>query len=805
MSTRTHSSRPFILTALAAIALGLSLPPSQVNATGVAPNVREGSEIVMKDLRWPVFDQGTYYCFWYVSFFPESYGTFYGGIATKGENTAPGMFMSYWGNITNIHEGEYFYRHGYGAEGSKGGAHGKALFMEPNSWYRMVLRIFPPATRADKKTYVGWWVKDVAKNEWHTHSVVSIDTRATGVRGNSGFVEALAPESVHRAFERRLGYCRVDGKWFKSSTITTGSPQFFKLINDGTVLRYDKSQPDSPGAGTKIELTAKQSDAPTLDRPAIENAAVTVHENQLAAQWRIPRSASPQLGYKLEVFDNASAKGTPMAVFEDAAPHVLAKRLDLDRPAQSVRLTVTDIFDQKTSVTMAVGQSPPAAAKDSDKLRPGLKYTYYEAPSGTSWEQLPDFSQLTPAKQGIVKTIDDTVREDRDKLYALRYTGFIQAPRTGLYVLELGTCDGGRLSIDGRVVADNDGLHGTSVRQYPLALEAGLHSIELAYFKGSESYLADKILFAWEGPGQKTRKFTLGDFLCEDNSDTPAITMPAVAMSSNGVLKDNLVSLQPKIQSRGHRIAKVQFYRDRQLLSTAVNDPSTGDGNLTFRNLLPAGENNLWARLWYDDHCSVDSDVLRLKAENKTEGPWTFDTLGESMFPLAVRQDEGRISFRGDGFCFGHQPVSGDFTLTARVAEIGLSNDENGIHRSNWLGLYVQDNLRGPFSGHRFGVYCTAGGMVKGSADFPDLAGTYMGIPTLPADHRWLQLVRRGSRFVVHTSADGHSWQKAMDRITRTKQDVYAGIVFRSVPGKSRTLFYGAFENVTLTSDVSEE
>jgi len=112
----------------------------------------------MMDLRWPRWDEGTYYCFWYVNFFPNRYCTFYGGLATRGDKAPPGMFMSYWGGITNIHEGEYFYRHGYGAEGAKGGANGKPPFLRPGSWYRMVLRVFPPLRGGEKETYVGWWV-----------------------------------------------------------------------------------------------------------------------------------------------------------------------------------------------------------------------------------------------------------------------------------------------------------------------------------------------------------------------------------------------------------------------------------------------------------------------------------------------------------------------------------------------------------------------------------------------------------------------------------------------------------------------
>jgi len=112
----------------------------------------------MHDMRWPAWDQGTYYCFWYMKVFPQHLrgGTFYGGVATHGPESPPGMFMSYWGRLTNIHEGEFFYRHGYGGEGSSGGAHGKAVFLRPGAWYRFVMRVFPPTKDSDKETYVGW-------------------------------------------------------------------------------------------------------------------------------------------------------------------------------------------------------------------------------------------------------------------------------------------------------------------------------------------------------------------------------------------------------------------------------------------------------------------------------------------------------------------------------------------------------------------------------------------------------------------------------------------------------------------------
>jgi len=805
----------------AAIGMVLLCRAFEADATGWKPNVREGADIVMKDHRWPFWDAGTYYCLWYMSFVPSHprLGSFYGGVNTRGPGKPPGMFMSYWGEVRPVHEGECFYPHGYGAEGASGGAHGDAVFLRPGAWYRFVMRIFPPTRDRDKQTYVGWWVKDIEKNEWHTHSIVSLPAPATGFKGNSGFVEALAPHHVHRAFERRLGYCRVNGKWHKADTVTTRGPKFFKLIEGGTVLRYDRSEPDSP-AKEDTAFTTRQPDTPQLDPPAIEGATARVYGNQVAVKWGIPRSAAPQLGYKLEVFDNPRAKGDPVVTAEDNAPHILARRLDTPREAKSVRLTVRDIFDQETSATIPVEKAACWPAAKAGGPRPGLEYAYYEAPAKTEWVRLPDFAALKPVRQGRVTMLDDTVQEDRYRLFGLRYRGYLRAPADGLYVFSAGTCDGSRMSIDGKVIADDDGLHGVSAKQYPIALAKGLHSFELLYFKGpcrrhgGHANLANKISIGWEGPGFQFRRLTEDDFVCED-AGRPSLTLALKDAAPGRVLEDNLVEIRARASLGEHRITKVQLYAGRMLLATAKGADVEEPGDIAFKFLFPAGRNRIRARLWYDGRYSVDSDnVLDFETRECIEGPWKFIVLGHK-YPIAARCKDGRASFMGEGFYVGYQKVSGDFTLTARIADIALTTRENGMHTANWIGLYTSNvgrqgkgrGLESTFNQWGFGIYLTAGQGMRGSSDHPDLAGSRMCIASFPKDHRWLRIIRRGKRFLSFTSADGKIWQKAMEEISRSFTDEqYAGVCFRAVPGKGRALFQGALDHMTLErGNVPEE
>ena len=66
----------------------ISLRSITPRATNWQANIKPGSDIVMQDLRWPIWDAGTYYCFWYMSFFPK-FSSLYGGVAVHGPDNTP--------------------------------------------------------------------------------------------------------------------------------------------------------------------------------------------------------------------------------------------------------------------------------------------------------------------------------------------------------------------------------------------------------------------------------------------------------------------------------------------------------------------------------------------------------------------------------------------------------------------------------------------------------------------------------------------------------------------------------------------
>ncbi len=137
----------------------------------------------------------------------------------------------------------------------------------------------------------------------------------------------------------------------------------------------------------------------------------------------------------------------------------------------------------------------PRSPVSVDERAPGLRFDYFE--SDSLWRRLPDFGTQTPASSAVSERIDHGVG-DRGEYFGLYFRGFIDIPQTGVYGFYLTSDDGSHLLIDGQVVADNDGIHGARERSGFIALEAGLHSLELQFFQGAGGVA---LTLAFDGPG----------------------------------------------------------------------------------------------------------------------------------------------------------------------------------------------------------------------------------------------------------------------------------------------------------------
>lgn len=133
------------------------------------------------------------------------------------------------------------------------------------------------------------------------------------------------------------------------------------------------------------------------------------------------------------------------------------------------------------------GGLPPTAT-----LGPRLTYSTYNG----SWAKLPDFATLAPVRSGTVADFDLSVAQRKDN-YAVRFTGFLHAPRAGRYTFHIGSDDGSRLVIDGQEVVACDGSHPFMWATAATELTAGPHSVAVEFFQAGGG---DELQVEFEGP-----------------------------------------------------------------------------------------------------------------------------------------------------------------------------------------------------------------------------------------------------------------------------------------------------------------
>ena len=128
-------------------------------------------------------------------------------------------------------------------------------------------------------------------------------------------------------------------------------------------------------------------------------------------------------------------------------------------------------------------------------LRQGLRYSYYEG----TWSSVRRLERARPMSTGIAPTV--TMKPSRrEENFALRFTGFIDAPKDGMYVFYTTSDDGSLLYVGDEIVVDNDGHHGAEEKCGAVALGKGLHEFTVHYAQGGGDRRLD---VNWEGPGVK--------------------------------------------------------------------------------------------------------------------------------------------------------------------------------------------------------------------------------------------------------------------------------------------------------------
>jgi len=197
--------------------------------------------------------------------------------------------------------------------------------------------------------------------------------------------------------------------------------------------------------------------------------------------------------------------------------HLLKRRNVI--PRQSMRFTSGALLPLALFLLQAPGQpqSETATFGTTIVVPFGLRGLIYFIPPRTS--ALPAFSTMdavgaiyTPSLNVPPRAFQDGFPgvTDRFEWFAIDYTGRFWIDPPGNYQFQLMSDDGAKLYIDGRPVADNDGIHPPRQKIVTANLSGGIHRIRVSYFQGPKNFLA--LTLHVTGPDGKWQVFSTDNF-----------------------------------------------------------------------------------------------------------------------------------------------------------------------------------------------------------------------------------------------------------------------------------------------------
>ena len=132
-----------------------------------------------------------------------------------------------------------------------------------------------------------------------------------------------------------------------------------------------------------------------------------------------------------------------------------------------------------------------------DWISNGLQGKVYLLPINT--KALPNFDTMQPIDTIYTQTINIPPRNwsagfpglsDRFEWFGVEYTGTFKTNKPGRYIFRLLSDDGSKLFVDGKLVIDNDKLHGASAKTGETDLDNSSHTIKIQYFQGPRYQIA---------------------------------------------------------------------------------------------------------------------------------------------------------------------------------------------------------------------------------------------------------------------------------------------------------------------------
>ncbi|MAG55983.1 MAG: hypothetical protein CMJ83_06810 [Planctomycetes bacterium] len=219
------------------------------------------------------------------------------------------------------------------------------------------------------------------------------------------------------------------------------------------------------------------------------------------AHWAKDQISAEEREFNSREQDPFLPKGTvapPDVVLPDLATKTtvpaLAKFLQNPLHARPSGRMPSLMLDGREAHALAVYLLEGQGGQEPERMS-GLKYEYYEVRVKTPELRV---EGLEPVRTGSTQKIG--LLKHRGDNFGFRFTGFIEIPEEDEWTFYTTSDDGSRLLIDGKLVVNNDNVHGMREKSGTIDLTEGRHAIEVTMFEvgGGEG-----LKVQWQGPEVK--------------------------------------------------------------------------------------------------------------------------------------------------------------------------------------------------------------------------------------------------------------------------------------------------------------
>jgi len=245
---------------------------------------------------------------------------------------------------------------GFGGEGT--GLHSHADFgWKPDHWYTNIIRRW---AINDSTTLVGYWIYDQSEKTFKHYVTFTVPEKDAMLHDDIGsFLENFADEQKRPRTAVYKSYWMLTDqyKWVHPDSLLAeageGSWKAEPYGNDGIKITSCGTTPGQK----KSFYPVTQNDKPTIIAADVYDLASYYDRSQkkIFVNWSTLQTATPQLSYEVQIFDNSSYTGKPNASVTGTDPDLNSisigvKDLNLKNQNYYISLQITDIFGQRSPI-----------------------------------------------------------------------------------------------------------------------------------------------------------------------------------------------------------------------------------------------------------------------------------------------------------------------------------------------------------------------------------------------------------------------------------------------------------------------